>query len=148
MTRVWALAVAVTAVCSVFVQPADAAGRGHAGRKLAIASTVVGAGTTAGYFALNDWNWKWDSARHGITQLGAITFTTIGCMALSPMVGTVVLNRPLTYREAHVMMGSCLIPFIGGWLVNQAYEHHVLWAPDEPQAAAVERRHWTKHAHR
>jgi hypothetical protein len=147
MTRVWALAVAVAAVFSIFVQPADAAGRGHDGRKLAIASTVVGAGTTAGYFALNDWNWKWDSARHGISQLGAITFTTIGCMALSPMVGTAVLNRPLTYREAHVMMGSCLIPFIGGWLVNQAYEHHVLWAPDEPQAVAVNR-HWSKHARR
>jgi hypothetical protein len=147
MTRFFACAVAAAAVFSVLLQPANASDRRHDKRTLAVASTVVGAGTTAGYFALNDWNWKWDSARHGITQTGAIAFTTIGCMALSPMVGTVVLNRPLTYREAHVMMGSCLIPFIGGWLVDQAYEHHVLWAPDEPQAAAITG-HRTKHAHR
>jgi hypothetical protein len=147
MRRLFACAVAVAAVSSVLLQPADAAGRRYDGRKLAIASTVVGVGTTAGYFALNDWNWKWDSARHGITQAGAIAFTTIGCMALSPMVGTVVLNRPLTYREAHVMIAGCVIPFIGGWLVNQAYEHHVLWAPDEPQEMAA-RRHVAKHAHR
>lgn len=147
MARLFALAVAFAAVFTMSLQPADASGRRQDKRTLAVASTVVGAGTTAGYFALNDWNWKWDSARHGITQTGAIAFTTIGCMALSPMLGTALLNRPLTYREAHIMMGSCLIPFIGGWLVDQGYKHHVLWAPDEPQEVDV-RRHWKKHAHR
>ena len=42
-----------------------------------------------------------------------------------------MLNRPLTYREAHILIGSCVIPIVGGWLVNEAYNHHVLWAPDE-----------------
>ncbi len=28
-------------------------------------------------------------------------------------------------------MGSCLIPFIGGWLVNEAYNEGWLSAPDE-----------------
>jgi hypothetical protein len=147
MRRLFALAVAVAAVFSLLLQPADASGRRHDKRTLAVASAVVGAGTTAGYFALNDWHWKWDSSRHGISQGGAIALTTIGCMALSPIVGTALLNRPLTYREAHVMAGSCLIPFIGGWLVDQGYKHHVLWAPDEPQEVAVER-HWKKHARR
>ena len=57
--------------------------------------------------------------------------TTIGCMATAPMVATVALNRPLKYREAHILMGSCLIPIIGGWLVNEAYNNGWLWAPDE-----------------
>ncbi len=57
--------------------------------------------------------------------------TTLGCMATAPMVATVALNRQLKYREAHILMGSCLIPVIGGWLVNEAYNNGWLWAPDE-----------------
>ena len=60
-----------------------------------------------------------------------IVGTTLGCMATSPMVATVVLNRPLKYREAHILMGSCLVPFVGAWLVNEAYNNGWLWAPDE-----------------
>jgi hypothetical protein len=58
-----------------------------------------------------------------------------------------VLNRPLTYREAHILIGGCVIPIVGGWLVDQAYENHILWAPDEPQPAAmhVKRRHVVGH---
>lgn len=57
--------------------------------------------------------------------------TTMGCMATSPMVATVVLKRPLKYREAHILMGSCLVPFVGAWIVNEAYNNGWLWAPDE-----------------
>jgi hypothetical protein len=57
--------------------------------------------------------------------------TTFGCMATSPMVATIALKRPLKYREAHILMGSCLIPFVGAWLVNEAYNSGWLWAPDE-----------------
>ena len=57
--------------------------------------------------------------------------TTIGCMATAPMVATVMLNRPLKYREAHILIGSCLIPFVGGWLVNEAYNNGWITAPDE-----------------
>ena len=60
-----------------------------------------------------------------------IAGTTLGCMATSPMVATVALNRPLKYREAHILMGACLIPFVGAWLVNEAYDTGWLWAPDE-----------------
>jgi len=67
--------------------------------------------------------------------------TTFGCMATSPMVATAVLNRPLTYREAHILMGSCLIPVIGGWLVNEAYNNGTLWAPDEHPVRKVRYRH-------
>ncbi len=36
--------------------------------------------------------------------------TTLGCMATAPIVATALLNRPLKYREAHILIGSCLIP--------------------------------------
>ncbi len=94
-------------------------------------ANVVGAGWTVGLFAINHWRWKWNAESAGISSVGAIVGTTIGCMAASPIVATVVLNRPLSYREAHILMGSCLIPFIGGWLVNEAYNQGWLWAPDE-----------------
>jgi hypothetical protein len=107
---------------------------------LSVVGTGVGLGMTATYFAMNNWNWKWDSARSGVTAAGATVLTTMGCAALSPIVATAVLNRPLTYREAHVLIGGCVIPIIGGWLIDQAYEHHIMWAPDEPQPHAVVKR--------
>jgi peptidoglycan/LPS O-acetylase OafA/YrhL len=104
---------------------------------LTVVGAGVGAGMSAAYWSMNGWKWKWDSARAGITQAGAWGLTTMGCAALSPIVATAVLNRPLSYREAHILIGGCVVPIIGGWLVDQAYENHILWAPDEPQPAAV-----------
>ena len=88
----------------------------------------VGIAATVGYFALDHWRWKWENV-NGFSSIGAVTATTFGCIAVSPMVGTVVLNRPLTQREAGVLFGSCIIPFVGGWLVNKAYEAHSEWDP-------------------
>jgi hypothetical protein len=147
MYRKVACLVATLAVLGLAQAPASAGGRHHRDHKvLAVTSTVVGAGATAAYFAMNDWNWKWDSARSGITSAGAIAATTMGCAVVSPMVATAVLNRPLSYREAHVLLASCIIPFVGGWLVNEAYDRHILWAPDEPAAAPD--KHWKRHANR
>jgi len=147
MYRKVACFVAALAVIGLAQGPASAGGRHHHAKKvLAATSAVVGAGATAAYFAINDWNWKWDSGRSGLTSVGAIAATTIGCAAMSPMVATAVLKRPLSYREAHVLVASCIIPFVGGWLVNEAYDHHIMWAPDEP--AAAPKRHWKRHAKR
>jgi len=132
-----AAAIAVVAL----IGPANAKSGKHIDKRIDAVSIGVGAASTAGYFALNDWHFShWNSARHGITSLGALGLTTVGCAALSPIVATAVLDRPLTYREAHILVGSCLIPIIGGWLVNEAYNNHVLWAPDEP-GEAKSRRH-------
>jgi hypothetical protein len=127
------------------VFPADAGWGGHTDKRLTVASIGAGAATTAAFFAFNDWNWKWNSNRNGITALGAGVLTTVGCGALSPIVATAVINRPLTYREAHVLIGDCIIPIIGGWLVNEAYKKGILWAPDEQfsnplRAGSVHRR--------
>jgi hypothetical protein len=108
---------------------------------LRVVGTGVGAGMSAAYFGINHWKWKWDSAGAGMTSAAAWGLTTMGCAALSPIVATAVLNRPLTYREAHILIGGCIIPIVGGWLVDQAYENHILWAPDEPRAKVVHIKH-------
>jgi hypothetical protein len=140
----------VSAVCAAVFALGIASAQAEsapARRTLSVVGAGVGAGMSAAYFGMNNWNWKWDSGRLGMTGLQAIGLTTIGCAALSPIVATAVLNRPLTYREAHILMGGCVIPIVGGWLVDQAYENHIFWAPDEPQrtAVAVKRRHVARH---
>jgi hypothetical protein len=139
MIRKLGLLVAAVAAFAFMAQAAEAGGhRRKVDPRITATAIGVGAASTAAYFALNDWHWKWDSARHGITSLGAYGVTTLGCAAVSPIVGTVVMNRPLTYREAHILVGSCVIPIVGGWLVNEAYNNHILWAPDE---APVKKKH-------
>ena len=146
MNRKLAFVAAVIAAFAFTAQAADAKSRRHVDKRLVAVSIGVGAASTAGFFALNDWHFNhWDSARHGVTSLGAWGLTTAGCAALSPIVATAVLKRPLKYREAHILVGSCLVPFVGGWLVNEAYNHHILWAPDEQdEPRHVRRRHAKK----
>ena len=147
MNRKLAIFAAVIAAFAFTCQGADAKSRRHIDKRLTAVSIGVGAASTATYFALNDWHWKWDSGRSGITSLGAWGITTMGCAALSPMVATAVLNRPLKFREAHILIGSCVVPFVGGWLVNEAYNHHVLWAPDEAPDDMVHHRYHHRHHH-
>src|SRR6185312_8800153 len=123
---VWATAVAAMAL---LCQSADAGPRRHHHsdkEKLAAVGIGVGVATTAGYFGLRDW--RWDHPQNAkVSNGGAMVITTFGCMALSPIVSTVVLQRELTMREAYAMTGDCIIPFVGGWLVNQAFDAHPEW---------------------
>lgn len=143
MNRSFGILVAAFAALAFTAQAASAGERKPMDPTLSVVSTVVGAGWTAGYFAINHWKWGtggWDSAANGISQTGAMVGTTLGCAATSPIVATAVLNRPLTYREAHILVGSCVIPIIGGWLVNEAYDTGWLWAPDEQPVRKVHHR--------
>jgi hypothetical protein len=145
MNRKVAFAAAALAALTVSFGPANAGGRNKNEKAVMTATEIgVGAASTAAYFAWNDWKWKWDSARAGITSTGAIVGTTMGCAALSPFVASAALERPLKYREAHELIAGCVIPFIGSWLVDQAYDHHILWAPEE--APAVVKKMWKRHA--
>lgn len=147
MNRKLAIFATVIAAFAFACQSADAKSRRHIDKRLTAVSIGVGAASTAAYFALNDWHWKWDSSRSGITSLGAWGATTLGCAAVSPIVATAVLGRPLKYREAHILIGSCVVPIVGGWLVNEAYNSHILWAPDEAPAKYHHRRHHRHHRH-
>lgn len=113
-------------------------------QRLQAVSLGVGAAATAAYFGINHWRWNhWNAS--AISAGGAYVGTTIGCMAIAPIIGTIVVNRPLTMREGHVLFASCLIPFVGGWLVNAAYDAHPEWEAGTAPAR-VARHHYKKHA--
>jgi len=89
---------------------------------------IAGGGMTVAYFGLTcKHNFshcaRFDSAR----SLKWYGLTTVGCMALAPIVGTIVVQRELTMREAYVMTADCVIPFVGGWLMSQAFDAHPEW---------------------
>jgi hypothetical protein len=131
MSRKFVVLAAAVAAFVFTTQAASAGQRKPVDPVIGAVNFWVGGAWTAAYFGINHWDTKWNAASAGISNGGAMVGTTIGCMATAPMVATVALNRPLKYREAHILMGSCLIPVIGGWVVNEAYNNGWLWAPDE-----------------
>jgi hypothetical protein len=86
--------------------------------ELIIPSIGVGLATTGAYFAVRNAG----GGGHRITQLGAFGLTTVGCMALTPIVSGIVVQRELTRREAHVMIADCIVPFVGGWLMHAYFD--------------------------
>lgn len=140
MKRSLALAAACIAAIAFSVQAADAGMLRHVDKRVTVVALGAGAASTAAYFAINKWKFNgWDNGS-GLSRLGAWGVTTLGCAAVSPMVATVVLKRELTSREAGILIGSCVVPIIGGWLVNQAYEAHPEWEPAVKKA----HHHWKK----
>jgi len=87
---------------------------------LIVPSIGVGLATTGAYFAVRNAG----GGGHRITQLGAWGITTVGCMALTPIVSGIVVQRELTRREAHVMIADCIVPFVGGWLMHAYFDAH------------------------
>ena len=135
MTRLIGTLTITVAVLALFCQGADAGGRRHKiDHRIKVVSLGVGAASTVGYLALNDWHWGYRGrASTGFTATSAYVAATAGCVAISPMVATAVVRRPLTYREAHVLMVGCVVPIIGPMLVNAAYDAHPEWSRfDDP----------------
>jgi hypothetical protein len=118
-----AAALALALICQ-----AVQAGQRHVDKRIAAVAIGVGAASSAAFFSINHWHWKdWNGA--ALSRAGAWGITTVGCAAISPMVATAVLKWPLSQREAGILLGSCVVPIIGGWLVNAAYEAHPDWDP-------------------
>jgi uncharacterized membrane protein YidH (DUF202 family) len=128
MYRKLAAAVAVLAAFAFTCQAADAGSRKHVDKRVAATAIGMGAASTAAFFAYNDWKWDWNDSRT-LSRAQTWGLVTVGCLAVSPIVATVVVKRPLTMREAHVLAGSCVVPIIGGWLVNAAYNANPQWEP-------------------
>jgi hypothetical protein len=100
-----------------------------------IVSTVV-------YGSLIDWSWDKRSSGY---RWGAFGATTLGCVILSPMIAQAITpERSLTNREVGVLVGSCVVPIIGGWLVNKGFDDHPEW---ETIGVAAKPGHW-RHHHR
>jgi len=134
MKRSLALVAAVVAAFTFTVQNANAGGRGHLDKRIKAVEIGTGIAATAAYFAINNWKWRWDNSS-SLTSLGAYGATTLGCAVVAPMVATVVVNRPLTQREGHVLIGACVVPIVGGWLVNYAYNTHPEWEAGQAPVA-------------
>lgn len=96
----------------------------------------LGIGTGVAGFLLTEKHGN--PGHHTMTTAAAYGVTTLGCVVLYPMIGTVVLNRPLTPREAYTGMADCVVPFIGGWLVDAVLPHDA-WTDGKPPKPA--RRH-------
>jgi phosphate/sulfate permease len=152
MKRLVAVAAAVLAASVMLCQTANAGPHKRHARptstdpRIVGATIAVGAGAAAGYFALGGWHWNaWDLNASGLTKFGAYMGTTIGCMAVAPMVSSAVVSRPLTLREAQVVVAGCALPIVGGWLVNEAWNQHPEWdqyeAPVPQPVRLVRRRH-------
>jgi acetyl-CoA carboxylase carboxyltransferase component len=89
--------------------------------KLAGSNFVVGAAATGAYFAVNN-------RYHGPLPSGAAYVgTSIGCAAVSPIVGTLVVRRELSMREVWVSTSNCFVPVVGGWLANNYFDRHPEW---------------------
>lgn len=123
------LAVAVVAASLAFSAVAQAGSpsrllTGQKDRRVAVSSLAVGAAATAGYF------WLRHDYRHhngSVTPTAAYVGVSIACAAASPIVGTIVAQRPMTQREVWVMTGSCVVPVIGGLVMNAVFDAHPEW---------------------
>jgi hypothetical protein len=108
---------------------------------VAVSSLAVGAAATAGYFWLrHDYRHHYGKYNK-ITPTAAYVGTSIACAAASPIVGTIIAQRPMTQREVWVMTGSCVVPILGGLLVNAAFDAHPEW---EARPVKVSRKRYSK----
>jgi hypothetical protein len=131
-----ALTLAFAATLMLTCQPAEAFLRHRkVDPRVAEVSLGTGLAATLAYWSALDWSWNKRSSNYKWGVWGA---TTAGCMVLSPMLAAAfVRERELTFREVWVMEGSCIIPIIGGMLVNAALDANPSWDPDLAAAAAA-----------
>jgi hypothetical protein len=101
--------------------------------RLTLSGIGIGIATgIAGYFLTE----KHGNPGHArMTTLGAYGVTTGACIIAYPFVGTIVLNRPLTYREVYMGLADCIVPFVGSWLVDQSLPHTALYDGGPPKPA-------------
>jgi len=110
-------------------------------KRLIAPSVAVGAATTGAYFAMRH---SRGGVPHQFTELGAWGVTTVGCMALTPLASGIVVQRELTRREVHVMIANCIVPVIGGLVMDAYFDAHPerdSVPPPPPVRAAHHARH-------
>ena len=100
-------------------------------QRLVLAGLIAGGAMTGTYFAIENvrsLKVRGDG-RHFNT--GAFTLTTAGCMTLSPMIAAAIVwnteGRYLTSQEALGLGADCIIPLLGGAIVDASYAAHPEW---------------------
>jgi hypothetical protein len=95
---------------------------------------IAGVGTSGAYLAIEDkrsLEFGSHAHHHGGINGGAFALTTIGCMALSPMLAAAFVyiaeGRELSQREALGLGADCIVPILGSFLWNAAYRAHPEW---------------------
>lgn len=95
------------------------------------AGVIVGVGTLGAYYAIENHRALkiQGDGRHFST--GAYALTTVGCMALTPMLASALVyaneGRMLSHREALGSASDCIVPFLGSLLWNAAYDANPQW---------------------
>jgi hypothetical protein len=117
---------------------------GHEDPRLTATGIGIGAATTGAAYALTH--------KHGVPPVrtmspgAAFGVTTFGCMVLYPIIGTIAVHRELTPREAYSGLLGCVVPFIGGWIVDKTLPH-TAWYDGVPEGHAVRGRRYRHHPH-
>jgi hypothetical protein len=112
---------------------------GHEDPRLTATGIELGIAATGASYALTH--------KHGVpavrTTSAGVAFgvTTFGCVVLYPIVGTIAVHRELTPREAYSGILGCVIPFIGGWIVDQTLPHNA-WYDGIPAGRSGHLRSW------
>ena len=93
---------------------------------------VVGAGMAAVYWTqICHHNFHHCANFTSAKALKWYGITTVGCMALSPIIAGLLVSanerRELKSSEALGMAADCILPFIGGWIMQAAYDAHPEW---------------------
>jgi hypothetical protein len=97
-----------------------------------LVGTGVGLAMTGAYFAIEDKRSLRFAGETGKNfNGGAFALTTVGCMALSPMIASVVVyntqGRNLTHREAMGLGAGCIVPILGSLIIDAAFDAHPEW---------------------
>ena len=112
------------------VSSADAHLLGRRSPSVTAAQLSVGLASTGALYALTH-------RRHHHVRIGSKTFlkwyglTTVGCMALTPMVGAALVghneHRELRSSEVFMMLGDCVVPILGGLFWQAMFDAHPEW---------------------
>ena len=117
---------------------------GHQDPRLTATGIGIGLASTGASYAMTH--------KHGVPAVRfaspgiAFAVTSFGCAAVYPIIGTLVLHRALTPREAYTGIADCVIPFIGGRIVDNALPH-TAWYDGTPERHAVRAHHDRHHTH-
>jgi hypothetical protein len=74
-----------------------------------------------------------------LTSMPAIPAYVFGvpwCAATATMMATVVLNRELKTSEAWQILGSCVVPVLGGLAMRELFKNHPEWDAPQPTIKA------------
>ncbi|MBV9954337.1 MAG: hypothetical protein JOZ70_03710 [Pseudolabrys sp.] len=117
MKKSIAMVAAAVAATAFTVSAADAHGHKRVRDDRAALTSSVVSGVSQGVA------WGIHSSQRAVSHTtaahwGVWGWGVAGCLIASPIVTTIVLNRPLTTREVLVGSGNCVVPIIGGLVVD------------------------------